>query len=113
MRLNPTVTITGFRIVAVLMWRRTTRSMTAPNRPAKSKVNTNATANGIWKTVRSVKATNVLNIAVSPWAKVMTLVVLKIRTMPKAVSAYRLPSARPFTISCPHGRSSVTPSASE
>src|SRR2546430_14369553 len=35
----------------------------------------------------------------------MTRVVLKIRTMPNAVSAYRLPSASPLTSSCPHGRS--------
>src|SRR5947208_17168565 len=35
----------------------------------------------------------------------MTWVVLKIRTMPNAVSAYRLPSASPLTSSCPHGRS--------
>src|SRR5438093_8472868 len=41
----------------------------------------------------------------------MTRVVLKIRTMPNAVSAYRLPSASPFTSSCPHGRS-VTMSGS-
>src|SRR2546425_5125012 len=35
----------------------------------------------------------------------MTWVVLKMRTMPNAVSAYRLPSASPLTSSCPHGRS--------
>src|SRR2546423_1218196 len=35
----------------------------------------------------------------------MTWVVLKIRTMPNAVRAYRLPSASPLTSSCPHGRS--------
>ena len=66
MRLSPTVTITGLSTVVVLMRRSTTRSISAPKRPAKSKVSAKATANGSWKAVSSVKATNVLNIAVSP-----------------------------------------------
>ena len=76
MRLSPTVTMTGFKIMAVLMRRITTRSISAPNRPAKTRVRTNASGNGSCSPVSSVNATNVLNIAVSPWAKVMTWVVL-------------------------------------
>src|SRR5438128_2395521 len=42
-----------------------------------------------------------------------TSVTRKIRTMPNAVSAYRLPSASPLTSSCPHGRSMRVSGATE
>jgi hypothetical protein len=69
---NPRVTMTAFRTGASSTCRRTSRSRAAPKAAATTIVRRNAGRKSIL--VMKVQAMNVVNIAISPWAKFSTSV---------------------------------------
>ena len=97
MRMNsPSVRITSVSVSPPSTGRMITRSISAPIRNASASVARNASPIGSPASTRP-HARNVVNMAISPWAKFTIPVVRKISTSASASAPYREPMAMPST----------------